>query len=66
MARPRTPAQRAIDRLGWTLAAVGIVGWIVAPRALILWAFLIVFGLATLPQQVASWWKTRRSRRSKP
>jgi hypothetical protein len=66
VAGPQTPAQRALDRLGWMLAAMGIVGWIVAPRALILWAFLIVFGVATLPQQVANWWKARRGRRSKP
>jgi hypothetical protein len=26
----------------------------------------IVFGVATLPQQIASWWKARRGRRSKP
>jgi hypothetical protein len=66
MARPQTPIQRAMDRLGWTLVAIGIVGWIVAPRPVILWAFLIVFGVVTLPQQIASWWKARRGRRSKP
>ena len=54
-----------MDRLGWTLAAVGVVGWIIAPRAVILWAFLIVLGVVTLPQQVANWWKARRGRRSK-
>jgi hypothetical protein len=55
-----------MDRFGWTLAAIGVVVWIVAPGAVILWAFLIVFGVATLPQQLASWWKSRRGGRSKP
>jgi hypothetical protein len=60
-----TAAHGAIAFAGWSLAVVGLVGIIVYPRALVVWAFFIFFGLAAVPRAVREWWRSRR-RRGKP
>jgi hypothetical protein len=55
-----TPAHRAIALAGWVLAVVGLVGVIVYPRAVLLWVFLIFFGIASIPRAFLEWWRERR------
>jgi hypothetical protein len=55
-----TPAHRAIALAGWGLAVAGLVGIIVYPRALVLWVFLIFFGVAAIPRALVEWWRDRR------
>jgi hypothetical protein len=52
---------RLIAIVGYVAAVVGIIGFVVAPGAAFVWAFLIVFGLVKLPQDVWNLWKRRRS-----
>jgi hypothetical protein len=55
-----TPAHRAIALAGWVLAAAGLVGIIVYPKALVVWFFLVFFGIAAIPRAVGEWWRKRR------
>jgi hypothetical protein len=55
-----TPAHRAIALGGWVLAVAGLVGIIVYPKALVVWSFLLFFGLAAVPRAVGEWWRDRR------
>jgi hypothetical protein len=55
-----TPAHRAIALAGWVFAVAGLVGIIVYPRALLVWVFLIFFGLAAIPRAAGEWWRRRR------
>ena len=57
-----TPAHRAVAWTGWAFMVVGLVGLIVAPQLLFLWAILIAFGLAALPRAAFEWWRDRRKR----
>lgn len=67
--RAGTPldARRVIAWAGWLLAGVGVLGLILAPGLVFLWAFFIAFGLAKLPQIVlAKLMAFRRARASRP
>jgi hypothetical protein len=54
-----TPAHRAIAIAGWVLTVVGLVGIILYPKALVVWAFLLFFGLAAVPRAVVEGWRDR-------
>ena len=64
MAPPKrdTPAHRAIATVGWILAALGLVGIILWPDLIIIWAFMIFFGAAALPRALLEWMRSRRGR----
>jgi hypothetical protein len=59
--RRGTPAHRAVEVIGWILAAVGIVGLIVAPDLLVLWVALIAFGVLYVPRSLFD--RVRRRKR---
>lgn len=65
MARQRrdTPAHRAIATAGWILAAAGLVGLILWPDLIVVWAFMIFFGGAALPRALLEWVRARRAAR---
>jgi len=44
------------------LAAVGLLGFIIYPRAILLWAIPVVFGVAALPRAVMERLSDRRRR----
>jgi hypothetical protein len=37
-----------------------LVGIIVYPKALVVWFFLVFFGIAAIPRAVGEWWRKRR------
>ena len=57
-----TPAHRAIATVGWILAALGLIGIILRPDLIIIWAFMIFFGAAALPRALLEWMRARRGR----
>jgi hypothetical protein len=60
--QPReTSAHRAIATVGRILAAVGLGGLIVSPDLIVVWGFMIFFGVAALPRAALLEW--RRARR---
>jgi Flp pilus assembly protein TadB len=58
--RRDTTAPRAIATGGWILAAVGLVGIILWPGLIVLWALMIFFGVAALPRALLEWLRARR------
>ena len=52
--------RRAMDVVGVIGALVGVVGFIVKPSWALLWAFLIVFGIAPLPGRAIRAYRRRR------
>jgi hypothetical protein len=60
MRRQYDTPHRAIALAGWALAVIGLVGFIVYPRASVLWVFFIFFGIAALPRALGEWWRDRR------
>ena len=56
----RKEAERALDRLGWFVAAAGVVGLIVRTDLYIVWAFMIAFGLAKVPETAFRRLRARR------
>lgn len=62
MTPPRrdTPAHRAVATVGWILTAVGLVGLILWPDLMVVWAFMIFFGVAALPRAALAWLRARR------
>jgi cyanate permease len=55
-----TPAHRAINIAGWVFVVVGILGLIFWPSVMILWVFLIAFGVAALPRALIERWRSGR------
>jgi hypothetical protein len=56
-------ARRQLDIAGGIAAVIGIVGFIVKPSLAYLWAFLILFGVTTVPERVIRVLRERRARR---
>ena len=56
-----TPAHRAIATVGWILTALGLLGIILWPDLIIVWAFMIFFGAAALPRARLDWLRERRN-----
>jgi hypothetical protein len=62
MGHRATPAHRAVAWTGWAFAVTGLIGIVVAPRLVLIWAFLIAFGIAALPRAALEWWRDRSNR----
>ena len=62
MANRDTQAHRAVARLGWIFAALGVLGLVFWRDLYILWVAMIAFGLAYVPGQILRWWRSRRPR----
>jgi hypothetical protein len=60
MTAEKSRANRTATILGLILAAGGVIGLLVARDLAFLWAFMIAFGLAKLPEQAYRRWKSRR------
>ena len=58
--RRDTPAHRAVAVLGWVLVAVGVVGLIVYRDPVVLWVFMIAFGVAAVPRALLERLRDRR------
>jgi hypothetical protein len=56
----RSRAQRRLDTAGAIAAVIGIVGLIVKPTLIPLWAFLILFGVTTVPERLIRRARQRR------
>jgi len=56
-------ARRRLDFAGGIAAVIGIVGFVLKPSLAYLWAFLILFGITTLPERVVRALRERRRRR---
>ena len=57
----RSRARRKLDIVGAIAAVVGIVGFVFKPSYAPLWAFLILFGVTTVPERVIRAWRERRA-----
>jgi hypothetical protein len=60
--RRDTPAHRAIATSGWILVAAGLVGLILWSDLIVVWAFMIFFGVAALARALIEWPRARRGR----
>lgn len=56
-------ARRRPDIAGGIAAVIGIIGFVVKPSLAYLWAFLILFGVTTVPERVVRALRDRRQRR---
>ena len=56
---PMSPRRR-LDIFGAVALLIGVVGVIVKPSLMVLWAFLIVFGVTTVPERLFRWLRERR------
>ena len=52
--------RRRLDIFGAVALLIGVVGVIVKPSLIVLWAFLIVFGVTTVPERLIRWLRERR------
>lgn len=60
-------ARRRLDIMGGVAAVIGIVGFVLKPSLAYLWAFLILFGVTTVPERAIRALRERRARgRSSP
>ena len=56
-------ARRRLDIVGGIAAVIGIVGFVLERSLAFLWAFLILFGVTTVPERLIHALRTRRRRR---
>jgi hypothetical protein len=59
-------ARRGLDIIGAIAAAVGIAGFVFGPSLAVLRAFLILFGLTTVPERAIRALRQRRRRSRGP
>jgi hypothetical protein len=59
----RVRARRQLDIAGGIAAVIGIIGFVVKPSLAPLWAFLILFGVTTVPNRLIAWARDRRENR---
>lgn len=55
------PARRRLDILGGIAAVVAVVGIVERPSLMPLWAFLLLFGVTTVPERLIAWLRARRA-----
>lgn len=55
--------RRRLDIVGGIAGVIGIVGFVFKPSLAYLWAFLILFGVTTVPERAIRAWRERRHRR---
>ncbi|MGH2997740.1 MAG: hypothetical protein ACRDNM_00420 [Gaiellaceae bacterium] len=63
MATDPKRARRILDIAGAVAAAVAILGLIFARHLIILWAFLLLFGITTVPERAITHLRQRRRER---
>jgi hypothetical protein len=56
----RARARRRLDVVGGIAAVVGVIGIVVDRHLLPLWAFLILFGVTTVPERLIKSMRARR------
>jgi hypothetical protein len=59
----RARARRQLDVVGAIAAVIRVIGIVVRPALAPLWAFLILFGITTVPERVIRWARKRQQRR---
>jgi hypothetical protein len=57
--RPR----RVVDIVGGLAAVVGVIGLVLKPSLAYLWAFLLLFGITTVPERAIRALRGRRATR---
>ena len=62
----QNPLLSPMNRFGFAVAIVAILGLLLDSGHLYLWVFLLVFGLARLPEQAYKRWRARRTREPTP
>jgi hypothetical protein len=60
VADDRSSARRALDIAGAVAAVVAIVGFVFARSLIVLWAFLLLFGVTTVPERLLRHLRERR------
>jgi hypothetical protein len=63
MPTDRKRARRILDIVGGIAAGVGVLGLIFAPGLPYLWAFLLLFGITTVPERAIGYLRQRRRER---
>ena len=56
-------ARRILDTAGGVAAVVAIVGLIFARHLILLWSFLLLFGITTVPERSLAYLRQRRRAR---
>jgi hypothetical protein len=56
-------ARRTLDIAGGIAAVIAILGLIFAPDLIYLWAFLLLFGITTVPERAIAHLRQRRRER---
>ena len=56
----RRRARHTLDVVGAVAAIVGVVGLVLEPSLVYLWAFLILFGVTTVPERLIRSLRERR------
>ena len=59
----RASVRRKLDVAGAIAAVIGIAGFVVKPSLAPLWAFLILFGITTVPERLIRRLRERRRAR---
>lgn len=62
MTAERARARRALDIAGAVAAVVAILGLVFARSLIVLWAFLLLFGVTTMPERLLRCLRDRRRR----
>ena len=62
MTAERARARRALDIAGAVAAVVAILGLVFARSLIVLWAFLLLFGVTTMPERLLRYLRDRRRR----
>ncbi len=63
MATDPKRARRILDVVGGVAAVIAILGLIFARHLLYLWAFLLLFGITTVPERAIGYLRQRRRER---
>ena len=66
MAADPRRARRILDVVGLVAAAIAIIGLIFARSLILLWAFLLLFGITTMPERGLGYLRRRWRRRRTP
>jgi hypothetical protein len=62
--RVRT-ARRQVAAISWVAAIIAMIGFVVRPDLAIIWAFLFVFSVATVPRWIRNQIREHRKRRAR-
>ena len=65
MAADTRRARRQLDIIGAIALVVGVVGFVLKPSLVYVWAFLILFGVTTVPERAIRALRARRRSRQR-